>query len=475
VARKPLSNVDTAWLRMEDPTNLMMITGVLTFGAPLDFERLRFTLQAGLGQIRRLRQRVVRPARPRAGFYWEDDPAFDLNYHLQRASLPAHEGATASAALRELASLLASTPLDLNRPLWQFHLVAGYRGGSALICRLHHAIGDGLALVHVLLSLTDAEPDAPWPLIRPRRQQRPPAFYDAFLGSARQVAGAAASQVRATQADPWRLVDGARLGGQFAGTAARLVLMPHDPPTPLKGPLGVAKRVAWSEAIELERIKSIGRAMEATVNDVLLAALSGALHSYLAARCDLDPELNLRAVVPVNLRRPGSEAELGNKFGLVFLPLPVGLADSDARLAEVKKRMDSLKSSLQAPLTLGILGLLGIVPMEVEDWAVNFFGARATLVATNVMGPKQKLYLAGAPLESLMFWVPQSGRLGLGASIQSYAGRVWVGFIADEGLIPDPQAIVDGFQAELAHLDQTGAQQQQSSKARLGPPPGAEA
>jgi WS/DGAT/MGAT family acyltransferase len=453
VARKPLSNVDTAWLRMEDPTNLMMITGILTFGAPVDFERLRFTLQAGLDRIRRLRQRVVRPGVPRAAFYWEDDPTFDLNYHLQRASLPAHPGAGDQVVLRELASLLASTPLDLSRPLWQFHLVAGYRGGAALICRLHHAIGDGLALVHVLLSMTDAEPSAPWPLVRPRQPKQPPPFYDAFLEGARQTAGTAATQVRALQADPSRLVDGVRLGGQATETVARLLLMSPDPPTPLKGPLGVAKRVAWSEAIELDRIKTIGRAVGATVNDVLLAALSGALHDYLAARCYVEPGLDLRAVVPVNLRRPGTEAELGNKFGLVFLSLPVGLADPDSRLKEVKKGMDALKSSIQAPVTFGILGLLGIVPAEVEDWAVNFFGARATLVATNVVGPKEKLYLAGAPIESLMFWVPQSGRLGLGASIQSYAGRVWVGFIADEGLVPDPEAIVDGFHADLARQE----------------------
>jgi WS/DGAT/MGAT family acyltransferase len=435
---------------MEDPTNLMMITGVLTFGAPLDFERLRFTLQAGLGQIRRFRQRVVRAALPPADFYWEDDAAFDLNYHLRRASLPTHAGAGDQAALRELASLLASTPLDLDRPLWQFHLVADYRGGSALICRLHHTIGDGLALVYVLLSLTDDEPGAPWPLVRPRRPKDPPPLYDAFLEGARKTASSATTQLRALQADPSRLVDGASLAGQAAGTVARLLLMPPDPPTPLKGPLGVAKRVAWSEAIELDRIKTIGRAVGGTINDVLLAALTGALHRYLVSRCDLDPELDLRAVVPVNLRRPGTEADLGNKFGLFFLSLPVGQADADSRLAAVKRRMDALKSSIQAPVTFGILGLLGIVPLEVEEWALDFFGARATLVATNVMGPKEKLYLAGAPIESLMFWVPQSGRLGLGASIQSYAGRVWVGFIADEGLVPDPEAIVDGFHAELA-------------------------
>jgi WS/DGAT/MGAT family acyltransferase len=437
---------------MEDPTNLMMITGVLTFSAPLDFDRLRFTLQTGLGQIRRFRQRVVRAGLPPAGFYWEDDAAFDLNYHLRRASLPPPGD---QAALRELASLLASTPLDLGRPLWQFHLVADYRGGSALICRLHHTIGDGLALVYVLLSLTDDEPGAPWPLVRPRRLKDSIPFYDAFLEGARKTAGTATTQLRALQADPSRLVDGASLAGQAAGTVARLFLMPPDPPTLLKGPLGVAKRVAWSEPIELDRIKMIGRAVGGTVNDVLLAALTGALHRYLVSRCDLDPELDLRAVVPVNLRRPGTEAELGNKFGLVFLSLPVGQADADLRLAAVKRRMDALKSSIQAPVTFGILSLLGIVPLEVEEWALSFFGARATLVATNVMGPKEKLYLAGAPIESLMFWVPQSGRLGLGASIQSYAGRVWVGFIADEGLIPDPQAIVDGFHADLENQEKT--------------------
>ena len=153
---KALSNVDNAWWRMEHPSNLMMISGVLVFSEPLEYERLRSTLAHGLLRFDRFRQRVAQPKCAWRAPRWEDDPNLDLDYHLKQIALPAPGD---QAALQELASQLASTQLDLERPLWQFHLVEGYGEGSALICRLHHCIGDGIALVHVLLSLTTTEPD----------------------------------------------------------------------------------------------------------------------------------------------------------------------------------------------------------------------------------------------------------------------------------------------------------------------------
>ena len=162
--------------------------------------------------------------------------------------------------------------------------------------------------------------------------------------------------------------------------------------------------------------------------------------------------LSFRAFVPVNLRPPGTEEELGNRFGLVFLPLPVGIADTAERLPELKRHMDALKDSLEAPVAFGILTTIGAVPEVLQDVVVNIFGLKGTTVMSNVIGPKEPLYLAGAPLDSFMFWVPQAGRLGLGASILSYAGKIFVGVITDEGLVPDPDAIVAAFQTEFEAL-----------------------
>jgi diacylglycerol O-acyltransferase len=468
MARKPLSNVDTAWLRMEDPTNMMMITGVLVLGAPMDFERLRATIEVGLLQFDRFRQRVVMPPLPGGKPYWEEDPDFELSYHLQRASLPPPGD---QRTLQELASFLASMQLDFSRPLWQFHLVEEYGDGCALICRLHHCIGDGLALVHVLLSLTETEPDTAWPIVEPeapRRRRRRlvgrlcrPAT--SALRTTGQVTRSLIREGRATVADPSRLVDAARIGARGTKSLARLLLLLPDARTAYKGPLDIPKRVAWSAPIPLQDVKAVGKGLGGTVNDLLLTAMSGALRRYLEARGEPVDDLNFRAFVPVNLRKPGTEHELGNKFGLVILSLPVGIVDPIERLGELKRRMDALKDSLEAPVAFGILTTMGMAPEIIQDVVVTIFGLKGTAVMTNVVGPKEQIYLAGVPLKSFMFWVPQSGHMGLGVSILSYNSEVWLGVMTDAGLVPDPEAIVAEFHAEFDELLEVA---QEAGKAR---------
>jgi hypothetical protein len=157
-------------------------------------------------------------------------------------------------------------------------------------------------------------------------------------------------------------------------------------------------------------------------------------------------------VVPVNLRRPGTEEELGNQFGVVFLSLPIGIQEPTARLHELKRRMDGLKGSLEPPVSFGVLKLIGSVPSSVQNLGVDILESKATAVMTNVIGPREQLYLAGAPIESLIFWVPQSGRVALGVSILSYDDQVWLGVLTDQGLVPDPDAIVAGFHTEFDDL-----------------------
>jgi WS/DGAT/MGAT family acyltransferase len=247
-------------------------------------------------------------------------------------------------------------------------------------------------------------------------------------------------------------------------------MLPPDPSTPLKGKLGVSKRAAWSEPISLAEVKAAGARDGATINDVLVAATAGALRRYLLWRGQDVNDLEIRVAVPVNLRPLDRGTELGNQFGLVFLPLPIGVADGRRRLVEAKQRMDELKASLQPAVAMGVLSLLGYAPSRVQPLAVEFFGSKASAVLTNVPGPREQLYLAGKPLKSTMFWVPQSGRLGLGISILSYHGQVLLGVASDAGLVPDPERIVSEFEAELAELTRPTRPAGRAGRRKASPP-----
>jgi hypothetical protein len=159
--------------------------------------------------------------------------------------------------------------------------------------------------------------------------------------------------------------------------------------------------------------------------------------------------VDLRAVVPVNLRPESEIVKLGNRFGLVFLALPVGIEDHGERLQELKRRMDAIKNSSEPMVIYALLNAVGLAGPEVEKIALQIFGSKATGVMTNVPGPRKEIYLAGKAMRSMMFWVPQSAKLGLGVSILSYAGQVRLGVATDAGLVPDPDTIIADFQEEM--------------------------
>jgi diacylglycerol O-acyltransferase / wax synthase len=433
----PLSNIDAAWLRMEDPTNLMMVTGILVFEEPLDPRRVRSLLEKRLLPFDRFRQRVVEAPFGIGPPRWVDDERFDIDAHLHRVALPAPGD---QAALQQLVGDLMSTPLDMSKPLWQFHLVEGYRGGSVLLSRLHHCIADGIALIQLLLSLTDTSS-------RPGRAAPVPPRAPAGSWLAAPL-GAAASLL----ANPLELLDLARGGVSVADTIQRLVLLPPDPQTVLKGKLGVSKHASWSRTVPLEKIKAAAARHQATINDILIAAVAGALRGYLEERGEPVDELEIRAAVPVNLRPIERGLDLGNSFGLVFVSLPISIRGRFQRLAELKRRMESIKASAEAIVSFGVLTAIGMVPRQLHPPAIEFFGSKASVVMTNVPGPKEPLYLAGRRIANCMFWVPMSGHLGLGISILSYAGGVLVGVAADAGLVPDPGRVVVAFERELNGL-----------------------
>jgi len=256
--------------------------------------------------------------------------------------------------------------------------------------------------------------------------------------------------------------------GRDAATALRLVLTPADAATAFKGDPGISRRVAWTPPLSLERVKRTAHAHDATVNDVLLAAVSGALRHYLQDRGG--PVGEIQAMVPYNLRPLDKPVprKLGNKFGLVFLPLPVGTSGSYRRLVEVHRRMQELKTGRDGPVSYRLLRLTGLTPQPIEQRIIDLFTAKSTAVITNVPGPKEPVFHAGAPLRTVLFWAPTSGRMGMSVSIYSYRGEVTVGLMVDAALVPDPDRIVAQLEREidvLARLD-TGRIRKPTSRRR---------
>ncbi|MGB5985528.1 MAG: wax ester/triacylglycerol synthase family O-acyltransferase [Desulfobacterales bacterium] len=463
---KRMTNADNFWLCMDDPTNMMVITGFMEFKKLLDFNRLHATIKSRLASFPRFQQRIARSKTGLGVPNWETDKHFDLRSHLQRVALPAPGD---KASLQEMIANLAVTPLDPNKPLWQVHLIENFGKGCALFFRIHHCITDGIAGIHVLLSMADMDPDAPWPKSNPPKKPQPFALgsllpINAMLDNVKKNLAATRGmgkqllrEIAKAASDPSHLKSLAKTSSciptDFASVLSKYTLMSSDPNTAFRGKLGVRKKVAWTEPMALDKIKKVGRAIStATLNDVLIATVTGAMRRYLITRNTRVNKLNLRVTVPINIRKPGTEFELGNKFSLVFLPLPVHLADPVLRLKEVKRRMDQLKSSPDPYINFALLSAMGYLPPALAKRASALFGNKASGVLTNVPGPRQPLYLAGQKIENFMFWVPRSGQIGLGLSIFSYDDKVTVGVASDEGLMPDPEVLLDGFEDEFNAL-----------------------
>lgn len=412
-AASALSLPDAAWLGLDSPRNPMVITAVLRFDERIERERFRALLETRLlAQYpsftrRPVRGRLRRPA-------WRVDPAFALDRHLDYTALPAPGG---DAALRMLVGSLLPEPLDLRHSPWRFVLVDGYGDGAALVARLHHCLADGIALASVLLSLAEAGDNAEPAAGKPRQRGPRPV----------------------------------RVGTAVVRTGLRVLAFRRSPPG-LRGRAGAPNRVAWTAPLELTDIKAVAAGVGATVNDVLLAVVAGALRRWLLEVGD--PAVDIRVLVPVNLRTRRAEAELGNRFGVVFVRLPLGVPDGVERVRALAAETRRLRSSAEPVATYLLLGAVGVLPAPLQRQAVRLLGAKSTAVVTNVPGPQQPVTVSGSRLSSVVFWAPRPGGTALSVSIFSYAGAVTVGIAADS----DPAGLIDGVTAELADL-----------RARIGP------
>lgn len=408
---EPLSSEDSAWLRMDSATNPMVVDALVELAEPLSLGAAAKIVER-IGALPRFSCRVVETSHLRGAPAWEPVPGFRAKDHAEYVELDVPN----DDELRALVGEKVGLSLDRDRPLWKIWFIDRPAHGTSILCRVHHALADGFALLGVLASLCDGGADAID--VAPHRARGLHA--DDLRGSARAL--------------------------------THLVTSPADPQTILKHAPGTVKRVAWSEPIPLADVKAIARRTSATVNDVLVAIVTGALARELERRGDPITATEIHAMLPVNLRPEGQPTTLGNVFGLVIVPLPIGVFDPLARIHAVKERMEAIKATPEAGVAHGMLRLLGRAPKLVEDLAVSFFGTKTSLVLTNVPGPRKRVSLGGVPVNRIVFWVPQASRMGLGISIFSYAGEITIGVLADTAVLSEPASLVADLHAELAAL-----------------------
>lgn len=458
-AAERMSRVDTAWLRMDTDANLMMIVGVWLLEPRLAHEALCERVNTSLLKYNRFRQRVVEDA---MGASWVEDEGFDIANHVVREPLHRKRGQSALSALQQRVGELAATPLDPARPLWQLHLIEDLEGQTALITRIHHCIADGIALISVMLSITDGGKPPP---ARKRKDSEDESdwFSDALIKpltgltvKAIGMYGDGVAKSVEMLSNPYQPLFGsvemAKAGFQVVNDLAALALMSDDSPTSLKGKASPGKRVAWGPPLPLEEVKAVSKALGCSINDVLLSSVAGAIGDYLRDKGEDPAGKEIRAMVPVNLRPLEKAYQLGNRFGLVPLTLPIGIANPVERVFAVQRRMNELKGSYQPLLAFGVLAVAGLLIKPVQAALLNMFAKKATAVMTNVPGPKEPLRFCGSTVKQVMFWVPQSGDIGLGVSILSYGSGVQFGLITDRKLCPDPEAIIDRFAPEFEKL-----------------------
>jgi hypothetical protein len=421
-SRERISAVDAAWLHMDLPHNEMVITSMLGLGDRFGDADLDEVI-ARLMKHKRFHQRIAEPHRPLATASWEDMPDFDAKSHVHHATLTSPD----QSALADAVSEIMSTPLDHAKPLWDLHVfdgaIRGVARGSVIVIRVHHAVADGVALVKTLLDVASSH-------------GRPES-----VGLEQHHHGFGHFARRATDQ---------------AFTLGKLLLMPPDPATPLKGVQTLQKRAAWSRAFALEDVKKVATRLGATVNDVLLASTTAALATYIKRHGAWQDGLEIHGVLPVSFRT-AVPAEEGNHFGLVFLALPLGTRGADDRVRAVKRRMDAIKASPEATDTFAILAASGLASASIERVVVDIFSKKGSVMITNVPGPPSRISLQGHVVDSLAVWAPIAGHIAVGLSLVSYAGEVRLGIKTDAGLVPDPDAIVMEFERDLDRLVRAGA------------------
>jgi diacylglycerol O-acyltransferase len=450
-----LSAVDAGFLAQEKPNTHMHIGGLALFeGDPPGLEEFLAHIESRLHLVPRYRQKLAMPPLETGRPLWIDDPNFNLAYHVRNAALPTPGD---EHALLNLCARIFSQRLDRSKPLWELWLVEGFEGGGwALISKTHHAVVDGVSGVDLSTVLFDLSPEGdavnggePW-IAHPE----PTSAELAALGLTGAVHAAAevATGALGAVSHPGEALGRARQVATGIGEVAWTALN-HPPDTPFNVPPGPHRRIKLVRA-GLDEFKLVKDAFGTTVNDVVLAVVTGALSYFLQSRGRRTDGLELKAAIPVSVRSEEQRGALGNQLTQVMAPLPVFLDDPIARLRYVKDAMDGLKESRQLLGASAIASLQGFAPPTLHAQAsrMNFSGRFFNLLVTNVPGPQFPLYVLGRKLSEI-FPIPfLAGERALAIAIMSYDGKVGFGLLGDYDAMPDLDVVAEGVEASLAQL-----------------------
>jgi diacylglycerol O-acyltransferase len=437
VTHHRLSPLDVAFLHVEDRSNRMQLAGMLLFDGPApSYAEFRDAIGRHLPSLPHFRQRLrysplglTRPS-------WVDDDAFDLDYHLHRAALPAPGGHAEIAAHIDH---MTAAPLDLQRPLWEMALIEGLEnGGFALALKVHHCMVDGLSIIDIFAALCSPDPDHPLPEIREWSPRAPMSRWGRLR---RSVSGLPKIPSRKAAAE---LVGWLRRASRMVGAA---------PSTRLNtGVSGPTRRTEYL-TVPLRDIHEVRREFGTTVNNIVLSVVTGALHRYLGRHDELVEKVH--AFVPVNRRPQEARGTHGNQIGMTYPALPVGETDPRERVRKVVTAVAASATARQAEDTEALIRLGRFMPQPlaaVANRAMQFEAGIFNLTVTNVPGPPVPVYFLGRELQLILGSTPLTRRHALTIAVLSYNGELTFSVTTDPHRVPDGPDLVQDIRNELAEL-----------------------
>jgi diacylglycerol O-acyltransferase len=451
-----LTAIDASFLHQEGPESHMHVGGLTRFeGPPPPFEELLDALRMRLHLVPRYRQKLHVPPAGTGRPLWVDDPTFNLEYHVRQTALPKPGS---EQQLLRLMGRIFSQQLDRSRPLWENWIVEGLEdGGFALISKTHHAMIDGIAGVDIAQVMFDLSPvpadvehpDEPW---QPAREPTPVEVLAAGTLGLVRAGARTAVQAATLLRDPQGALRGAREAAEGLGEIVWAGMNPA-PETPLNVAIGPHRRFAIVRT-ELREFKLVKDTFGGTVNDVVLAVVSGALRGFMHKRGVRTEGLELRALVPVSLRGAQERGALGNRIAAMRGTLPVYIEDPVQRLQTVRQAMDGLKESKQAVGAEVLASVENFAPPTILAQAsrLNFSTRLFNLIVTNVPGPQFPLYVRGREMLDVfpVAFLPRDHALAV--AIMSYNGEMNFGLLGDYDALPDIGFVAEGVEAALAEL-----------------------
>ena len=465
-----LTGLDSSFLHLERDAAHMHVAGCAIFeGSAPTYDQLTAQIESRLHLVPRYRQRLAFVPFDQGRPVWVDDPHFKVTYHVRHTALPRPGG---EDELKRLAGRVFSQALDRARPLWELWLVEGLAEDRfALLSKTHHALVDGVSGVDIATVLFDSSPD-PMPVGPPEDEwiarplpTGPQLLADALLERA-TVPGEIVRWVRSTLRGPRQVAS--RLGGAVRGLGAMAWAgLQSAPASPFNVRIGPHRRFTWVRA-QLEEFKLVKNAFGATVNDVVLAAVAGALGRYMRLGGHPTDGLELKAMVPVSVRADVERGALGNRVAAMWAPLPVGIADPVVRLRRVSEAMEGIKDSGQAVGAQVLTELSGFAPPTIVAQAARLQARQRlfNLVVTNVPGPQFPLYVLGRELETMFPMVPLAENTALGIAIMSYNGQLNFGLTGDYDALADLETLADELRASIDELVAAAAPSKSGARAR---------